>query len=281
MSELFNREISVQVGTTLIESRSGDDDVPKSTLRITFKVEQAIKAEPNTVEVKIWNLAEKTRAKFQDEKIPVVVEAGYVGNSSRIFSGDLSYGSSVHSGTEWITSFQAGDGEGAFRANRINDSIKAGTKVREVMKKALGKLDLGAGNILKKIDEGDFRGALEEFSNGAVLSGNAAGIVDNLAKTLGFEFQIRDGSPEILRVDETTEDEAISLSTGTGLIGSPEEGGKGFIRARSLLQAGLYPGRKVEIISSGIDAFFKVRSAIHTGDTWGPDWYSDIEAAPL
>lgn len=288
MSELFNRDISVQIGTTLITSRTGEEDVTQPTLRMAFKVEKALKGEPNTADLQIWNLAEKTRAKFQEEKIPVIIEAGYVGNTSQIFSGDMSYGASSRQGPDWITRFQAGDGEAKYRSARINENFKPGVKLREVFKKAVKATGLGLGNVIKKADEGDFRGAYEELTNGAVLSGNAADIADRLAKSLGFEYQIRDGQQEVFRADETTEETTIRLEMESGLIGVPELGEKGAVRARSLLQGGLFPARKVEIIARRtgefgfeINGFFKIYRAVHTGDTWGGDWYSDIEAMPV
>ncbi len=281
MSELFNRDISVQVGTTLITSRSGEDDVTRPTLRMAFKIEKTLKVEPSTADLTIWNLAERTRAKFQTEKESVIIEAGYVGNRSQIFSGDLSYGASSRQGTDWITKFQAGDGETKYRSARINESFKPGVTLKAIFKKLAKATGLGLGNIIKKADAGDFRGALTEATSGSVLSGNAVTELDKFIKSLGFEFQIRDGQLEALRTAETTEDTAIRLTLENGLIGSPELGDKGVVKARSLLQGGLFPARKVEIIASGVDGFFKVRRVLHTGDTWGGGWYSDIEAAPL
>ena len=288
MSELFNRDISVQVGTTLVASRSGDDDVTRPILRMSFKIEKTGTKDPSKADLTIWNLAEQTRSKFQTEKEPVIIEAGYVGNRSQIFSGDMSYGSSMRQGTDWVTKFQAGDGETKFRSSRVNESFKPGVTLKAMFKKVAEATGLGLGNVINKINAGDFRGSLEEVTNGAVLSGNAMNELDKLAQSMGFGLQIRDGQLEILRANETTEDTAIRLEMESGLIGVPELGEKGAVKARSLLRGGLFPARKVEIIARRtgeagfeINGFFRVGRVVHSGDTWGPDWYSDIEAVPL
>ncbi len=280
MSKLFNKDIKVTIGTVEISSRSTDDDVARPTLRMSFGVEQQLKGEPNTAEISIWNLSEDTRSRIQ-ESVQTIIEAGYVGETSRIFSGDMSFSATTKQGPDAITSFEAADGENAYRSARINKSFKGGVTLATLLKEAAKSMGIGLGNVLKKADEGDFRGALEEFTNGEVLSGKSSDVLDRLTETAGLDWQINDGQIQFFKTDETTEDTAIRLTMENGLIGSPEFGEKGEIMARSLLQGGLFPGRKIEIISRDVDGFFKIHKATHTGDTHGNDWYTDIEARAL
>ncbi len=280
MSKRYNRDIKVTIGTVEISSRSTDDDVVRPTLRMAFTVEQQLKGEPNTAEISIWNLSEDTRSRIQ-ESVPAIIEAGYVGETSRIFSGDMSFASTTKQGPDAVTRFEAGDGENAYRSARINKSFKGGVTLSSLLKEAAKSMGIGLGNVSKKADAGDFRGALEEFANGEVLSGKASDVLDRLTKTAGFDWQINDNQIQFFKANETTEDTAIHLALENGLIGSPEFGEKGEIKARSLLQGGLFPGRKVEIKARDVDGFFKVHKATHTGDTHGNDWYTDIEARAL
>ena len=47
------------------------------------------------------------------------------------------------------------------------------------------------------------------------------------------------------------------------------------------MQPETLPGRKVKIESEEIDAFFRVDKVVFAGDTWAPDWYSDLELSPV
>ena len=53
------------------------------------------------------------------------------------------------------------------------------------------------------------------------------------------------------------------------------------VKARSLLNAEIYPGRLVHIVSTNLDNFARVERAAYSGQTFGNDWYVDIEARPV
>lgn len=278
MSDLFNREITVTVGEVEISSKYQEFLPP---LRVIFNVEKTNQPEPHTAKLEIWNLSDDTRSKFRTEKIPVRLDAGYRDESSLIFSGDMSYASTIRQGVNWVTSFQAGDGEQAIRSARINENAKGPVKLRAVIKQVAKSLGVGLGNLTKKLDAGGFRKQIDELSNGAVLSGKSSKILDDMLKTAGFEWHIENGELVVTSPQETSQETAIVLSIENGLIGSPEVGEKGIVKAISLLQAGLYPTRKVELIADAVGGHFKVIRVVHSGDTWSTDWYSELEAKPL
>ena len=58
MTALFNREITLNVGGTLIRSRFDERDRVVPTLRVGFKIEKTLKKEPNKAEITITNLKE-------------------------------------------------------------------------------------------------------------------------------------------------------------------------------------------------------------------------------
>ena len=130
----------------------------------------------------------------------------------------------------------------------------------------------------------------KQYVKGLVLSGQASRELSKIAKRAGFEWSIQDNQIQFTRPGQVLDPkEAIILNQKTGLIGSPEQGENGLIKARSLLQPGLQPGKRV-LIQAGprdasgvpeIDGFFRVDKVIFSGDTWGGDWYSDIEASPV
>ena len=286
---LFDREIVLDIGTRRIASRDRATGERKPVLRVQFKIERTLQPEPNTADVSIFNLAKESRSAIQEKGIPTEIEAGYFGNTSLIFKGDLDYGSTVRTGTDWVTTFQATDGGKKYRSARINLPFDAGTRIGDVLKTAADSLGLGLGNVAAEISKGIPRGALQ-YVKGLVLSGQGSKEFSKIVKRAGFEWSIQDGQIQLTRPGQVLDpNEAIVLNQSTGLIGSPEQGEKGLLKARSLLQPDLQPGKRVQIQAgprdaSGtpeIDAFFRVEKTIFSGDTWGGDWYSDIEARPV
>lgn len=280
---LFNRDFAVTIGTKRIAARAeGDKEKVKPTLRVAFKVEKSTNRDPNKARVAIWNLSPDNRATLQsEERVPVIIKAGYVDEIGQIFIGDLEFAASERQGPDWVTEFESGDGSRQYRSARINESRAAGTLLQDVLKLSSEALGLGLGNALEKIQSGDFKGGLQEFTTGVTLDGKASDILDKYMTAAGFEWSIQDGQLQVLRPNETTPELVPQLTFGAGLIGSPELGEAGKVRARSLLRSRLAPGSKVEIISTEVDGFFKIEKVIHAGDTWGNDWYSDLEAIPL
>lgn len=271
MSELFGREVAITAGTVKITG-----------LRCAFKVEQTLKPEPNKAEVSIWNLSEATRASLRGVVVPVTLEAGYVGTRQVVFKGDIAADGviSTRDGPDWVTTLRAGDGEDLYRRTRVQESFAEGTKIKDVLAKLLGKFGDSAKEAFQKAKAGDFSGALDTFVGGAVMSGPAHDELTKLLAANGYTWSFQDGKVQILKAGEANTEPAVLLSSSTGLLGSPEIGKGGVLKFRSLLQPGLRPGRKVKIQSREIHgAFFVVGKVVHTGDTHGNDWLSEVDQA--
>lgn len=282
MSELFNRDFRVTLGTRLIRARPDESEKARPTLRVTFKIDRAISGDPNKAEVAIYNLSQASRSAIQEKDIPTIIEGGYVNSLSQLFSGNLTFARHEREGTDWISTFEAGDGSLAFQSSRINESFAPGTKIDDVINRVVECSGLGPGNVAEQLAEGNFRGALTEFKKGFSASGKCLEVLKGLTDSAGLNMSVQDGQVQLLREGGTNGDDVVVLNASSGLIGSPEVGEDGIVSARSLLQGKLSPGRPVRIESALIDAgFFRIEKVTHTGDTHGNDWYSDIEARPL
>ncbi len=113
------------------------------------------------------------------------------------------------------------------------------------------------------------------------LSGKVSKLLDKYVTSAGYQWSIQDGQLQVLAPDETLLDMITILSSVTGLVGSPEQSEKGIIKARSLLQPSIIPGRRVTVFSKMITGSYKATKASIFGDTWGTDWYTEFEGKPV
>jgi len=281
MTSLFNREITLNVGGTLIRSRFDEQNRVLPTLKVGFKIEKTLKREPNKAEITITNLKESNRTKIQEKDVPTILLAGYVGATHQIFAGNIEFGQNRLLGRDWISKLQTKDGGKAFRTARINRSFKKPAKATDILRVVGESLGIDLGNLLEKVSSGSIRETLSEWGNGMVLSGKSEQQFDKIARSMGFTWSIQDGALLLLGPNETIGPKAVVLSSGTGMIGAPEPGEKGFVKVKSLIQPDIIPGRQIQVISKTVNGFFRIEKATYTGDTWGSDWSVDIEGKPV
>lgn len=283
MTDLFNRDISITVGTLKIAARvkqTGSDSlVARPTLRVAFAVEKSLNRDPNKAEVTIYNLNEEHRKALQ-KKQACIIEAGYVSTMEKIFNGDLTFVSHARESVNWASKIEAKDGGVQYQSARMNKSFRPGTQMSAVLNQAAQALGVGPGNAAQAFS-GTLRGGLTQFTKGVTLSGRVSDVLDKFVTTAGLEWSIQDGQIQVLQPKSTTQQLLINLSPDSGLIGSPEMGEKGIVKAKCLLMGGLVPGRKVKLESAMVTGFFRIEKVRHSGDTWGSEWYSEMEAKPV
>lgn len=286
MTDLFDRDLLLNAGGLEIRSRA-EDGAQKPTLRVVFRIERSLARDPNTAQITFYNLNEDRRTFLQTRRdINTVLEAGYVGNRPQIFSGTLEYGSNTRQGVDWVSTIQSRDGSKATSSKRINKAFKK-IKIGQVLQELSGTLGIGIGNAQAKANEGAQRGNVVNFENGIVLSGNVYDKIEQIAQQMGLIVSIQDNSLLFLDPNEALDQFAVVLrppqngEEGTGLIGSPEPGEKGIVNVRSLIQPGLVPGGRIELDSASVAGQYRIERCIYMGDTWGTDWYVDLEAKPI
>ncbi len=279
--QLFNRDFALQLGTKRIAMRPiGDKNISKPMLKVIFNIEKSTDRDPNKATITVHNLAERTRKELQKEQ-PVIVQAGYTNTIQQIFSGDITYISHAREGVDWVTTLQCNDGARQYVSARLSVSFGPGTQFRSLLQTLAEALGVGLGNAQGQFTAGDFRGGLVEFTKGVVVSGKVSDILDKYVTTAGFKWSLQDGQLQILKPGQTTTEELVVLTKDSGLIGSPEVGEEGIVSAKSLLQGTIRPGRRIRIESLEVDGTFKIERVSHVGDSWGTDWYTELEAKPL
>lgn len=252
--------------------------------RVSFSVKKGLGKDPNTAEVKIYNLAESSRADFARTPLRVRIEAGHGDEYRLLFVGDLRPGSgSKLERPTWETKLLLGDGSRAFANARVNKSYKKGTPFRTVLREAAGSLGL---KLPKEIDASP--NLQSQLATGEVLTGWASDELTRLLAPYGYGWSIQNGSLLILRDEDTRPDTARVIDVENGpMIGSPEMGtpdksGKApTMNVESMLYPEITPGGKIDVRSLSIRGLFKVLSVEHTGDTHGGDWKTKIEGKAL
>ena len=275
MPELIVRVADLVVGGARITSQ-----------RVVFSVQRSLSKTPNTCDVKVWNLTERTRTQIQAKGTAVILTAGYEGESGIIFSGDSRTTDHTFERGGVVTRVQCGDGEKAYAVTYVSESWSPGTQLVDVLSHLIRALGYNPGNALARLRRGDFRAGFTEFPHGYVTTGRAVDELDRLLRSAGLTWSIQDGALQVLKANEVLADEVVLLSSSSGLIGSPaynspdKQAKASVLKARSLLRHVYRPGRKLQLKSRGVSGVFKIEKVTHTGDTHGQDWYSDLEMLP-
>ena len=280
---LFKRAVRLIVAAPLKKDYKNvsNNAVEIEDMRVQFKVAKTLTKQPNTAEIMVTNLSEKTRAQVQGKGCRVILSAGYATTLAQIFSGDARLISHQQEGPEWVTKIECGDGERAYRHARVNESFKENTPVSSVVRTLVDRLGVDAGNALEKLNA--FTG---HYTQGYSAFGRAAKELDKVLKAWGFEWSIQDNRLQIFKVGENSR-EIVVLDADSGLIGSPEmgspekRGGPPVLKVRSLLQPGIRPGAQVVLDAAHHKGKYKVLRVEHAGDTAGGDWYTTLDCVAI
>lgn len=292
---LFGRDIVLNVGGLRIASRllpetreriGLEGGEQSNLLAVGFDITKSLSKDPNEADIQIINLNPESRAFLQDSEAEISLEAGHIDNTSVLLRGTLEYANSVLDGLEWITSLQVSDGSQKMKSARINKSFKGVSSVGQVLKAVVDATGLKSGNVPDIIAKGSVRGKIQ-FANGFAASGKAYKVLGQIAKTMGYAVSVQDGQvlmlakPAISRSSLFRGTKAVALTPGTGLIGSPEAGEKGFVNAVAIIQPEILPGYRVKIQAGRVDGFYRIDRSNFVGDTWGDNWLANLECRPL
>lgn len=282
-AELFGRQIVITVDTLRV-----------SGLRMAFEVQRNLRRDPNTAALTVYNLSAESRSKLQQRLVRVTIEAGYPDNIAQVFRGTMRNVMSTREGVDWITKMEAGDGD--LATARVNRSFRTATYKQAVLAVAdvfTSSLGLGLGNLVEEIDRSTL--ASSWAARPVVLRGPAAEVFDRFMGAAGLEWSVQDGQLQVVALGQAFGTTAVLLTPSTGLIGAPEIGEAStgrkkksggtqkhpVVKARSLMQPDIVPGRRVDLRSEHVTGLFRCELARISGDNWGQDWYVDMELKPL
>lgn len=255
------------------------DTIEITGLRITFKVSKSLKPEPNTAELRIWNLNETHQSALEQlQTAKVLIEAGYKAGTSVLFLGDLRTAKSVTEGPDTVTALSSGDGEKAVKKARVNVSLGKTTTPDQVLRAIAEAMGVDKGNLDQAVSNLKSSGISNHFTEGTVISGSAYREMTAVCRSVGLSWSIQDGKLQCLPLRTSLDGTAVKLSKDTGLIGSPTVDNDGVMSCRMLLIPDIIPGRKLVLEAERLKGQYRVEACAYSGDTHGGDWYIDAQA---
>lgn len=277
----------------LIVASDKGEGLDLSNLRIKFSIKKSDAQTPNTAEITVYNLAEETAQRIRKEFSSINLQAGYESNYGIVFSGNIKqvrFGR--ESGTDTYMVIAAADGDAAYNGSVVNATLAAGSKQSDQINASAGAM---AGKGVQKGSIADTGSA--KLPRGKVMYGMARDYLRQSAAASNTSWSIQDGKIQFVELTGVLPNQAVVLSSKTGLVGAPEQTNDG-IKARCLLNPMLKIGGKVQINEKDIneaklpdtskdaqpnkpatirhDGFYRLLVVEHSGDTRGNDWYSDL-----
>lgn len=270
MTRLFRRDYVLQVDTLEIRD-----------LNVAFAIERTLRRRPGRAEIKVWNLSSSHRAQLEalsPGHIFVEFRAGFVGETSLLFRGELHEARSERSGNDIVTTVRSRDGGGAHGA-RVSRSHAPGASLETVIDGVVDAMGIGEGNLRDVLSSATM-GGVGVFAGGATTSGSAADELDRLTGSAGLEWSIQEGVLQVLPRGRALQRTAIRLAPETGMLDSPTREKDGKIKIKTLLIPDLVPGRLVEVESDFVRGTFRVEAAAYRGEYAGSDWGIEVTCGP-
>jgi len=303
MTYQFGRKASLIVST-------GTQGLDLSQMRFRFQTNNSDAQTPNTLYVRVYNLAPQTVQKIgtsgNAEFSTITLQAGYENsNFGIVFQGTIKQTATGRErNTDSYLDVWAADGDLWINNAVVNLSLAAGQTPKQVISAVTGAASSNGTQPVKFANDAsglindNGLGTAQALSRGKVLFGMSRDYARDWAQKYGFRWSIQNGEFVLVPITGYRPGEAVVLSSTTGLIGVPEATQDG-VRVRALLNPLIRIGCLVQIAQSDINhittlqqgltftgpsgavittaaGFYRVMTAEFSGDTRGQEWYVDM-----
>lgn len=293
MTQLYNRRWSFIAGT---DNGSGLD---LSSLQIQFTVRQWELSTPSNAQIRIFNLSKVTAEKLAKEFTRVVIQAGYEGLFGTIFEGQvIQYRRGRTSPVDTYVDITAADGDPWHNFAVVNQTLAAGSKPEDQLRALITAS--GTEGVTAGYTE---PGKAPALPRGKVLYGMVRDHMRDLGENTGCVWNIRNGKLNVYSRGAYLPNEAVVLTSDTGMIGLPTQTPDG-IMVRCLLNPLLQAGGRIKLDNESIqraarnpayageasyslipkvdsDGTYIILAVDHHGDTRGNPWYSEVACQAL
>lgn len=289
-------------------STYGEEALVIESLRIAFEIHKGDKANENKAEITITNMLNEGIPFLQEGSL-IKLYLGYLGAGGEklAFIGDVVTVYSYQDGPNRHTRIECVEGI-ALLSNSFSLSYGPGTKALTVLRDLDSKLnaangDTVLGNKLSGIIgdselsiDSTFSSVWSSFlasdivlEQGLSFVGDIRKVLDYLCDSLGLVWSVQNYNLYIAPKDAAVTKEVVYLSSGSGLIGSPEklerrkkkkndpEGTNKGWRVKVQLFPELIPGDPVLIKSVNLEGTYRIKNLTHSGDNYGEDWSTTLE----
>ncbi|KAF1003693.1 MAG: hypothetical protein GAK36_00201 [Pseudomonas sp.] len=286
----YLRQISLKIG-------NDQQALDLSDLRIRFSVRRGDLKTPNSADIRVYNVSDKTAQLAQKEFERVVLQAGYAGNYGVIFDGTIKQvRRGRESQTDTYLDITAADGDSAYNFAVVNTSLAAGSTPDDHLKAALQSM------ASRGITAGESATlSANKLPRGKVMFGMTRDYLDVLGKNQDVSWSFQDGQLTLIPNTAYLPGEAVVINSATGMVGLPEQTQNG-ITVKMLLNPGVRIGRRLQINNASIqqmryglaigdqpsnamaqvsvhldaDGFYRSIVVNHSGDSRGNEWYTDV-----
>ncbi|MCA0980244.1 phage protein [Exiguobacterium aestuarii] len=249
-----------------------DNDVRMSMkdLDIEFEVEFDDDTNPNESIIKVFNLSKSTLSKInRNDKVGIV--AGYeTDGSGYILNSRVSSIRSEWEGVDRVTRITVIDGPDLSNKKTKKKTYGKNVKASQILKDLVPLLGVPTGKINLPKDV--------SYPKGYTVNEKVVEEVEKLAKACGAAFFIHKQRLYICRIADAASSTRFTLSSDTGLIGSPEpyenDGERGY-KVKCLLQYRISTASLITIKSKTANGQFRVRRGRHIKN--GSDFITEIE----
>lgn len=269
MAALFQRQVVLQIGT------ANDAGREYTGLRCRFRVEMSRTSNPNTAVIELYNPNKGSVALAQAEGVIVRLLVGY-DVPLQIFRGNPVAGgvSLSRQGPDRVLRIEAQDGGRELAAGRVSVSVSTSTSAQQVFDELSDALGLALGSV--RVEGG------LTLTQGAVLQGKASDVLDDLVRSMGLEWYVRDGALYVGTEGESTGETAVVFSSATkNLIGTPTRK-DGAVEATALISPSMRPGKPFRVESLDITGDFVAEDVVFEGDSgYENPFYVKVTGRPV
>jgi hypothetical protein len=228
---------------------------------------------PNKAEVKLYNLNADSIRLLQVPKTTIQVLAGE-GVAGAIFTGDINVNSvaTTRQGTDIVTAVKATDGRRIYQETKFVQSYPAGVTRSQVLTDVLAVMRLARGHITPLTER--------TYQTARYYASPARHVLDQLFAPDGAIWSVEDGALTVTLPGQAAPGNAPVISEQTGMIGVPRRNKAG-IEVKTVFLSAARPGIPFVVRSKFQGGDFKAVKVIHTVDSDGEVWETDLTGTKL